>query len=71
LTERLRRRLQIPHRSEDRGKGRRIIMEWNLKEIGYEVVDRMYPAQDRDQRWTLVKLVMRFRFPLKAGEFLD
>jgi hypothetical protein len=46
-------------------------MEWNLKEIGYEVVDRMYPAQDRDQRWTLVKLVMRFRFPLKAGEFLD
>jgi hypothetical protein len=35
----------------------------NLREIGWEAVGRIYPAQDRDLWWTLMNTVMNLRFP--------
>jgi hypothetical protein len=35
----------------------------DLKEIWWEVVDRIYLAQDRDHRRALVNMVMNLRFP--------
>jgi hypothetical protein len=35
--------------SEDLGVDGRIILEWILTDIGWEVVDRVYVDQDRDQ----------------------
>jgi len=37
------------------------------REIGWEVVDRMHPAQNRDQRQAIVNTVMNFRVPHKGG----
>jgi len=34
-----------------------------LSEIGWEGVDWIHLAQDRNQRWTVVNTVMNFRFP--------
>jgi len=42
----------------------------DLKEIGWKGVDWMCVAQDRDQWWSLVNMVMNLCIPLKAGSFL-
>jgi hypothetical protein len=42
----------------------------DFKEIGYEGVDWIHLAQDRDQWWSLVNMVMNLWIPLKAGSFL-
>jgi hypothetical protein len=43
----------------------------DLGEIGWEGVDWMRLAQDRDQRRALVNTVMNLRVPQKGGKFLD
>jgi hypothetical protein len=42
-----------------------------LKKIGWEVVDWMRLAQDRDQWQALVNTVMKLRVTYKAGELVD
>jgi hypothetical protein len=42
----------------------------DLREIGWEGVDWMHWAQDRNQWWPLVNTVMNLRVPEKAGNFL-
>jgi hypothetical protein len=41
------------------------------KEIGWEGVDWVYLAQDTDQWWTVVKVVMNLQVPENAGSFLN
>jgi hypothetical protein len=41
-----------------------------LKETGWEGVDWMHLAQDRDQWRTLMNTVINLRVPLMAGNFL-
>jgi len=41
--------------------GRHIRLD--LREIGWEVVDRMHLAQDRDYLWALVNTVMNLQVP--------
>jgi hypothetical protein len=48
--------------------GRQIRMD--LGEIGSEDVDWMLLAQDRDQWRSLMKMVMNFRVPKRAENFL-
>jgi hypothetical protein len=38
-------------------------IESNLKEIGWEDVDWIKLAQDRDRRWVVVNMAMNFRVP--------
>jgi hypothetical protein len=38
-------------------------IKMNLKRMGWEVVDRIHMAQDRDQRPALVNTIINFRFP--------
>jgi hypothetical protein len=45
-------------------------IKMHLEGIRWEVVDRLYVSQDRDQLWALANTVMNLRFPLKAGNFL-
>jgi hypothetical protein len=35
----------------------------DLRKIGWEVVKLMHLAQDRDQRWALLNIVMNLRVP--------
>jgi hypothetical protein len=35
----------------------------NLREVGWEVVDWMLMAQDRDQWWAVVNTIMNLRVP--------
>jgi hypothetical protein len=42
----------------------------DLREIGWEGVDWIHLAQDRDQWWALVNTVMNFGVPEKARNFL-
>jgi hypothetical protein len=42
----------------------------DLTEIGWESVDWMYLAQDRDQWWAVVNTVINLRVPWKARNFL-
>jgi hypothetical protein len=43
-----------------------------LKEaVGWEVVDCIYLAQDKDQLQTSVNVVTNLEIPLKGKEFLD
>jgi hypothetical protein len=35
----------------------------DLKEIGWQVVDWIHLAQNRDQRWDFVQTVMNLGFP--------
>jgi hypothetical protein len=41
----------------------------DLKKIGWEGVDWIHLAQDRNWWWALVNMVMNFRTPYKAGDF--
>jgi hypothetical protein len=41
----------------------------NLREIGWEGVDCIHLAQDRDQWRALVNMIVNFRVPYKAGNF--
>jgi hypothetical protein len=41
----------------------RIILEWILENEGGEGVDWAHLAQDRDQWWHLVNMLMRLRVP--------
>jgi hypothetical protein len=38
-----------------------------LKEMGWEDMDWIHLAQDRDQRWAIVNTVMNFGFRKKHG----
>jgi hypothetical protein len=42
----------------------------NLREMWWEVVNRMHMAQDRDQWRALVNTITNLRVPKKAGNFL-
>jgi hypothetical protein len=42
----------------------------DLRETGWEGVDVIHPAQDRDQWRTLANTVMNLRVPQKAGNLL-
>jgi len=42
----------------------------DLREIGLEVVDWLYLAHKRGQWRDLAKMVMNFRVPYEAGNFL-
>jgi hypothetical protein len=35
----------------------------DVREIGWEAVDWMHLAQDRDQWWALVNMIMNLRVP--------
>jgi hypothetical protein len=41
----------------------------DLREVGWEGVDWMHLAQNRDQWWAVVDTVMKLRVPLKEGKF--
>jgi hypothetical protein len=56
--------------SEDLGVDGKIILDWVLGKIGWDGVDWMHLAQDRDQWRVLVNTVMNLQVPLKAGNFL-
>jgi hypothetical protein len=43
----------------------------DLREIGWDAMDWIDLAQDRDQWRALVNTVMNFRVPKKAGNFLS
>jgi hypothetical protein len=43
----------------------------NLREILWEGVDWMHLSQGRDQWRAVVNTVMKFRVPLKEGDFLN
>jgi hypothetical protein len=42
-----------------------------LKETGWEGMDWIHLAQDRDQRRALVNMVINLRVPQKAGNSID
>jgi hypothetical protein len=42
----------------------------DLREIGWDGVDWMHMAQDKDQLRALANTVMNLRVPKKAGNFL-
>jgi hypothetical protein len=46
---------------EDLGEGWMAILMWVLRIIGFEDVDFIYPAQDRDLSWTSVHMVMKLQ----------
>jgi len=48
---------------EDLGIDGKITLEWILGKLGWEGVDYMHLAQDRDQWWTLVNMLMRLKVP--------
>jgi hypothetical protein len=43
----------------------------SLKEIGWEGVESIFMAQDKDQWWLLVNTVLHLQVPLKSRAFLD
>jgi hypothetical protein len=47
------------------------IIKIELREIGWEAMDRIDLAQDRDQRRALVNKVMNLRVPGNAGKLLS
>jgi hypothetical protein len=42
----------------------------NFRDIGWEVGEWMYLAQDRDQWWVPVNTAMNIQVPLKAANFM-
>jgi hypothetical protein len=57
--------LEGRYQSEDFGLGGSII-RMDVREIGWEVVDWIYLAQNKDHWRTLVKTVMNSRIPFKG-----
>jgi len=62
-----------PERKRTLGRTRRrwedsFIMD--LREIGWGGVDWMHLAQNRDQSWALVKVVLNFRASQKSENFV-
>jgi hypothetical protein len=56
------------------GRSRRIWVDnikMDLREIGWDGMDWIDLAQDRDQRRALVNTIMNLRVPQKAGKFLS
>jgi hypothetical protein len=47
---------RLKHRREDN-------IRMDLRELGWEGVDDIHLAQDRDQWWTLPKMVMNLQIP--------
>jgi hypothetical protein len=47
--------------SEDLGVDGKIILEWNLTEMGWKIVDWMHLAKERGQWENIVNTVMNFR----------
>jgi hypothetical protein len=43
----------------------------HLREIGWDGMDRIDLAQDRDQWWVLVNMVLNLRVPLNFTKFLS
>jgi hypothetical protein len=43
----------------------------DLRETGWGGMDWIYLAQDKDQRWALVKTVTNLRVPTNFGKFLS
>jgi hypothetical protein len=46
-------------------------IKMDLREIGWDGMDWIDPAQDRDQWRALVNTVMNLQVPLNAGKFLS
>jgi hypothetical protein len=46
------------------------IIKTDLREIGWDGMDWIYLAQDRDQWRALVNTVMNLQFPYNDGKFL-
>jgi hypothetical protein len=46
-------------------------IKMNVKKIGWESVDWIDGAGDRDTLQAVLDAVLNFRFPQKRGEFLD
>jgi hypothetical protein len=55
--------LEDRHRWEDN-------IRMDLREIGWEYLDWIHLAQDRDQWWTLVNAIINFCVPYKVRNFL-
>jgi hypothetical protein len=55
--------VKVRDHSEDLGIDGNIILELMLEKHGWEVVDWMHLAQDRDQWWAVVNTVMNIRVP--------
>jgi hypothetical protein len=51
------------HRWEDN-------IRMDLRETGWEDMDRMYLTQDRDRWWAVLNTVLNLRVTLMAGNFL-
>jgi hypothetical protein len=49
--------------SEDPGVDGKMILEWILREMGWEGVEWIHLAQDRDQWQAVVNTVMNLRVP--------
>jgi hypothetical protein len=53
--------------SEDLGVDGNIILQWILREIGWEGIDWMHLAEDRDGCQVLVNTIMNLRVSSKVG----
>jgi hypothetical protein len=49
--------------------GDNLKMDIKKEKRRWEVVNRIYLAQDRDKWWALVEIPINFRFPRMVGEF--
>jgi hypothetical protein len=56
---------------EDHIIGGWTILKWILRGIGWDVMDWIDLAQDRDQWQALVNTVMNLRIPYNAGKFFS
>jgi len=57
----------------DHSEGRRCEdnIRIDLREVGWEDVDWIHLAQDRNEWWDLVNMVLNLRVPYNSGEFLS
>jgi len=63
---------EIKPLSRSRRKWEGVIkMNWGKKNMGWEYVDWIYLAQDRDNWWAVVNTVMNRGGSIICGEFLD
>jgi hypothetical protein len=56
--------------SEDVGVDGRVILE-RISKIGWECINCIHLAQDRDQWRALVNVVIKLRVERKSGKFID